>query len=76
MEPCRPIETAPRDGTLILGWSEIWSACVVVRWRNSEALGNGWELHPLQEGAPTVNLNYWAPLPPAPKVSPAIRAGR
>ena len=63
MEPWQPIETAPKDGTLILGWSETWSACVIVRWRKSEALGDGWELHPLHEGAPTVELKYWAQLP-------------
>jgi hypothetical protein len=67
MQPWQSIKTAPKDGTLILGWSEIWSACVIVRWRRSEVLGDGWELHPLQEGAPTIELRHWAQLPPPPR---------
>lgn len=56
----RPIESAPKDGTVILGhdrngWREMW-------WNEDMYEGDCWRDHADSEPNPT----HWLPLPPRP----------
>lgn len=70
-EAWQPIETAPKDGTLILigGW-EIYHPEESPEWVESLVHWNGvcWDA----EGAPVPlpNCSKWSPLPPNPPASP------
>jgi hypothetical protein len=57
----QPIETAPRDGTEILVWSE--KECFSVIWR-----GKGWFIgfNDIYGDFIHVNATHWMPLPPHP----------
>jgi Protein of unknown function (DUF551) len=65
----RPIETAPKDGTWILGWSKCGAVedCIQV-WRCYYEFHEGWFW---QNAADTSDLDHqpthWRPLPPAPE---------
>ena len=62
------LENAPRDGTRILGYSEIFPEQVIVSWRSSGFLGEGWEIYPFSEDwLNTINLTHWQHLPQPPK---------
>lgn len=73
----QPIETAPKDGTWILGINNrrncaviIWSECAFTHFG---ALGSGW-IHPFSDGKLSSFWNgtcgsvatHWMPLPPPP----------
>ena len=70
----QPIETAPRDGTIILVWVD--GECIVVRWLkwcNSNDPGR-WELTRTgsyaADGELYADPTHWQPLPPAPEPAP------
>ena len=69
----QPIETAPKDGTLILGWWTIAGSAYaphVVRFVADAPEGPNWFD---DYGAPFSEPTHWMPLPPAPDSS-ATRA--
>lgn len=66
-ETWRPIDTAPKDGTLVLLWSEFWAetfGIVIARWQSragwvcAEFITGDWE----EEDQPT----HWHPVPDPP----------
>lgn len=54
----QPIETAPRDGTLVLCWLNIGGHALVYRHRSA------WRTGPIGEA---VKPTHWQPLPAPPK---------
>jgi hypothetical protein len=69
LNPWRPIETAPKDGTWVLGFSDDeintkWSHCEVVRWRTAGRSGNGHGWY--DSRIFPVSITYWLPLPAPP----------
>lgn len=69
----QPIETAPKDGTMILAWcehinakyaknavAEGWAGPVVANWINHN--GGGWTWHGLAG-----QFTHWMPLPEPPR---------
>jgi len=61
----QPIETAPRDGNMVLGWYPLWNACRVCEWDEFDKLWikhNGNTLDALQ-----CQPTHWMPLPKGPE---------
>jgi hypothetical protein len=56
-----PIETAPKDGTEILGWDGVFRTVIKMLPENYFGDGRGPHWHPLRQ--PT----HWTPLPEPPK---------
>jgi hypothetical protein len=76
MSEWQPIETAPKDGRLILGYDHSllgWGVCVM-RWEKREFPARnkkyGWRIiHAELYGDPIYDdLIYWAPIPDLPEV--------
>lgn len=80
MSDWRPIETAPKDGTHILGWGRYNNFPVIVRWgRIRHTWEMGWE--PSYDGSRVIEsesdfgteykereiLTHWMPLPERPE---------
>lgn len=65
----QPIETAPRDGTLILTWSPCRAQFSVSYWDDEDAT---WLSDWRQKGHPQwVDASHWMPLPEPPIEVPA-----
>lgn len=70
----QPIETAPKDGTTIIGWAETMLEPVTIRWK-SETWQSVWELARVLETESDFGTSYkdpdwpthWQPLPEPPK---------
>jgi len=72
MSDWQPIETAPKDGTLVLTWSA--RLCCVARWKDYER--EPYKPHPSYrwygwidgyDGEDIPDPTHWMPLPEAPK---------
>ncbi len=59
----RQIETAPRDGTVILLWGPRYQDAITGEWSK---VAPGW----VDAGRYALEATHWQPLPPAPKVGP------
>ena len=64
----RPIESAPRDGTVIMLSRPFWTVPFVGRWTTSKH-GEGWHDDNVDEGPLLSPMTHWQPLPPPPTVS-------
>lgn len=64
--PWQPIETAPKDGTLIVVWSKFYRTAFTVCWNKDS---NCFELpHPLKNiFLNSDNFTHWMPLPEEPE---------
>ena len=59
MSEWEPIETAPKDGTHILGYGEEWPEIAVVVYTT------GWDFYPYSD-TDVGELSHWMPLPAPP----------
>lgn len=59
----QPIETAPQDGTNILGWSGPMGGIEIVWWAED---GSGWDRGDYEPGGRPKPI-MWQPLPPPPQ---------
>lgn len=71
------IDSAPKDGATILGWSEYMDEPCTVRWRNNEweSSWDGWEVVEYMSDFGTEYrdpgpVTHWMPLPEPPKDVP------
>jgi hypothetical protein len=62
MSEWQPIETAPKDGTVILAWRKYGSIPKFVRF---DSFYGEWEVQ--EEGWHVHNLTHWMPIPEPPK---------
>jgi hypothetical protein len=66
MTDWRPIETAPKDETKILGWDPIGEACIPIEWHDADGdCGPGFYV--CWTGSPNGDCTHWMPLPEPPK---------
>lgn len=76
----RPIDTAPRDGTMILCWSTIWAGEIsnpdereglayVAYYASgkSDYLGEWWNVHGGDAYSAWIQPTHWMPLPTPPE---------
>lgn len=80
MADWQPIETAPKDGSVVLGWHPLWKFPQAVCWqRPSPLFDDGshfgefdawvfadWLLH---DHAGSIDLTHWMPLPTPPEAA-------
>lgn len=67
----KPIESAPRDGTLLLLWSKTHEKCFIGYWVDSEEFRYGKRVRHSTfwycfEGGQDDSLTHWMPLPGEP----------
>lgn len=61
----QPMETAPKDGTLLLGWDRS-NGCYAVSYHPCEGTCYEWETSDGYAACPS----HWTPLPEPPEVKP------
>jgi hypothetical protein len=68
----QPIETAPKDGTRIIGYGTITREITgsvhgpeiaVIQWIN-DGLNEEWQIAEAEYYSPSMNATHWMPLPP------------
>ncbi len=62
----QPAVTAPRDGTPIMMFHQVWNTPVAVRWRPDVVAGLPWVEVTLTSAWPVESFSHWAPLPEPP----------
>jgi hypothetical protein len=75
VEVWQPIESAPRDGRIIIGWSAGWTSPTAIQWVD-ELKYQGeygevcepadWDWNGTIQCPPSHNPTHWMPLPPPP----------
>jgi hypothetical protein len=61
------METAPKDGTVILGYHRIWKSWKSILWREGEIEGCPWLETGYLTAWPPNAFSHWMPLPTPPK---------
>ncbi len=67
MSDWRPIETAPKDGSTIIGWCREWGEPQTIDWSKGE-FGEHWYTAVM---LPRYQPTHWMPLPKPPIVGPS-----
>lgn len=65
-----PMESAPKDGTVIIAWHTVHKCPIAIRWNDEGFLFGGETLHWIERSGTTAwpggCFSDWMPLPPAP----------
>jgi hypothetical protein len=62
----QPIETAPRDGSFLLGYYKMWKCPTIIRWQKSQYGDFGyWDC--ARVCSDNIHPTHWMPLPDAPE---------
>lgn len=75
MNEWRSIETAPKDGTELLGYDARCEVFYLFRWskhNHIQIYGWVWQLEKFGEEVDGCDPTHWMPLPPSPSPSPAV----
>lgn len=64
MTEWKPIETAPKDGTIIIAAFGDWSGCQFVRWGEDEDHNEAW-FHTDWSSEASSLYEWWIPCPPS-----------
>lgn len=67
----QPIETAPKDGSHIIGWSALAKDMAMV-----QCVGGRWRFYPDGQNLIPNELTLWQPLPAPPASERDMEAGR